>query len=110
MPVRKGLSFCMQRSSSPGVRVEGIVREEAVVAPALLDKEPMQENSAHMIMLEPSQRTTSGREPTSTLLSAKLVICQTPAGSGKQNGATEDLFCYPRTVRRNTAESSPKLA
>lgn len=59
------------------------------MAPALLDKEPMQENSAHRTMLEPSQTTTSGREPTSTLLSAKLVICQMPAWLGKKIGAME---------------------
>jgi len=82
------------------------------VARALLDKKPMQEISAHRTMLEPSQMTTSGREPTSNLLSAMLVICQTPAWLGKKIGAIEprDLFYHFRTVRRCTAESSLKLA
>jgi hypothetical protein len=59
------------------------------VARALLDKKPMQEISAHRTMLEPSQTTTSGREPTSNLLSVMLVICQTPAWLGKKIGAIE---------------------
>lgn len=77
--------------------------------PALLDKDPLPENSAHKTMLETSQTTTSGREP-SSLLYAKLVICQTRVWLGKQIGAIDDLFSHSRTVRRCTGESSLKLA
>lgn len=79
------------------------------MARALLDKDPLQENSAHKIMLEPSQTTNPGIEP-STLLPAKLVSCQTPAWLSQQIVAIEDLFFYFRPVRRCTAESSLKLA
>lgn len=79
------------------------------MARALLDEDPLQENSAHKIMLEPSQTANPGSEP-STLLPAELVSCQTPVWLGQQTVAIEDLFFHFRPVRRCTAESSLKLA